>query len=122
MPLLSRAIGTAIHNSKKESKRKQKKNDAFHPREARCKITPISGPVVSPGRTHDASETLFMSKVNSRRLHAEERRREIVSVLGQNGRITVEEVARLFGVSAVTARSDLDALSETGALVRSHGG
>jgi DeoR/GlpR family transcriptional regulator of sugar metabolism len=56
------------------------------------------------------------------RLLAEERRREIVNVIGQNGRITVEEVAKRFGVSAVTARSDLDALSESGALVRSHGG
>jgi DeoR/GlpR family transcriptional regulator of sugar metabolism len=53
---------------------------------------------------------------------AEERRREILRVLGQNGRITVEEVVRQFGVSAVTARGDLDALSQTGALVRSHGG
>ncbi|MGA8029556.1 MAG: DeoR/GlpR family DNA-binding transcription regulator [Bryobacteraceae bacterium] len=56
------------------------------------------------------------------RLLAEERRREILRVLGQNGRITVEEVVRRFEVSAVTARADLDALSETGALVRSHGG
>ncbi len=63
-----------------------------------------------------------MSKANSRRFHAEERRREIVAVLGRNGRITVEEVARRFGVSAVTARGDLDALSDSGALVRSHGG
>ena len=63
-----------------------------------------------------------MSNSKSNRLLAEERRREIVSVLGQNGRITVEEVARRFGVSAVTARNDLDALSESGALVRSHGG
>jgi DeoR family transcriptional regulator of aga operon len=56
------------------------------------------------------------------KLLAEERRREIVSVLGQHGRVTVEEVAKRFGVSAVTARSDLDALSSSGALVRSHGG
>ncbi len=56
------------------------------------------------------------------RLLAEERRREILGVLGQNGRITVEEVAKRFGVSAVTARGDLDVLSESGALVRSHGG
>jgi DeoR/GlpR family transcriptional regulator of sugar metabolism len=56
------------------------------------------------------------------RLLAGERRREILSVLGQNGRITVEEVVQRFGVSAVTARGDLDALSESGALVRSHGG
>src|SRR5882724_6494610 len=63
-----------------------------------------------------------MSTSKSNRLLAEERRREIVSVLGQHGRVTVEEVAKRFGVSAVTARTDLDALSETGALVRSHGG
>ncbi len=56
------------------------------------------------------------------RLLAEERRREIVTVLGRHGRVTVEEVAKRFGVSAVTARSDLDALSASGALVRSHGG
>lgn len=63
-----------------------------------------------------------MSKDGSRRLLAEERRREILGVLGQNGRITVGEVVKRFGVSAVTARGDLDALSVSGALVRSHGG
>lgn len=63
-----------------------------------------------------------MSTRKPHRLLAEERRREILSVLGQNGRITVEEVVQRFGVSAVTARGDLDALSQTGALVRSHGG
>jgi DeoR family transcriptional regulator of aga operon len=56
------------------------------------------------------------------RLLAEERRREILRVLEENGRVTVDEVVRRFGVSAVTARGDLDALSERGALVRSHGG
>ncbi|MDQ2843225.1 MAG: DeoR/GlpR family DNA-binding transcription regulator [Acidobacteriota bacterium] len=63
-----------------------------------------------------------MTKTNPNRFHAEERRREILSVLGQNGRITVEEVAKRFGISSVTARADLNALSESGALVRSHGG
>jgi DeoR family transcriptional regulator, aga operon transcriptional repressor len=63
-----------------------------------------------------------MLKGKPERLHAEERRREILSVLGERGRITVEEVVRRFGVSAVTARSDLDALSASGSLVRSHGG
>jgi DeoR/GlpR family transcriptional regulator of sugar metabolism len=56
------------------------------------------------------------------RLLTEERRREILGMLDQNGRITVDEVAKRFGVSAVTARSDLDALSESGSLIRSHGG
>src|SRR5260370_23147101 len=63
-----------------------------------------------------------MSNAKPERLLAEERRREILAVLGKNGRITVEEVVRRFGVSAVTARGDLDTLSQTGALVRSHGG
>ena len=63
-----------------------------------------------------------MSKRKPPRLLAEERRREILSVLGQNGRVTVEEVARRFGVSNVTARGDLDVLSASGDLVRSHGG
>lgn len=63
-----------------------------------------------------------MSIGKPNRLLAEERRREILGVLDQHGRITVEEVVKRFGVSAVTARSDLDALSESGALVRSHGG
>ena len=55
-------------------------------------------------------------------LSAEERRREIVQVLDRHGRITVNELKDRFHVSAVTARSDLDALSASGALVRSHGG
>lgn len=63
-----------------------------------------------------------MPKRKPNRLLAEERRRAILEVLGQNGRVTVEEIARRFGVSAVTARGDLDALSESGVLVRSHGG
>lgn len=63
-----------------------------------------------------------MTQPNTHRLHAEERRREILNVLGKNGRITIEEVVQRFGVSSVTARADLDALSESGALVRSHGG
>src|SRR5690349_25111686 len=63
-----------------------------------------------------------MSKPKVDRLLGEERRREILAVLGRNGRITVEEVVRRFGVSAVTARGDLDTLSQKGVLVRSHGG
>jgi DeoR/GlpR family transcriptional regulator of sugar metabolism len=56
------------------------------------------------------------------RLLTEERRREIAEILQQRGRVTVEEVRRKFGVSAVTARGDLDALSASGRLIRSHGG
>lgn len=63
-----------------------------------------------------------MSKHKPDRLLAEERRREILDVLGEHGKVTVHEVVRRFGVSAVTARGDLDALSESGALIRAHGG
>jgi DeoR/GlpR family transcriptional regulator of sugar metabolism len=56
------------------------------------------------------------------RLLTEERRREIAGILEQQGRITVEEVKRRFSISAVTARGDLDALSASGLLIRSHGG
>ncbi len=56
------------------------------------------------------------------RLLTEERRREIAGLVEREGRVTVNEIRRLFGVSAVTARSDLDTLSASGALVRSHGG
>ena len=63
-----------------------------------------------------------MSKLKANRLLTAERRREILLLLGQAGRITVEEVVRRFGVSAVTARVDLDTLAESGALIRSHGG
>jgi DeoR family transcriptional regulator of aga operon len=63
-----------------------------------------------------------MARLKASRLLAEERRREILLLLGQHGRITVEEVGRRFGVSAVTARGDLDVLSESGTLIRFHGG
>jgi DeoR family transcriptional regulator of aga operon len=40
----------------------------------------------------------------------------------QSGRVTVGDIVRKLSVSAVTARSDLDALSSAGTIVRSHGG
>lgn len=63
-----------------------------------------------------------MPTVKPKRLLTEERRRAIVELLEKQGRVTVDELTRLFGVSAVTARGDLDVLSNNGALVRSHGG
>ncbi|MGH9613094.1 MAG: transcriptional repressor AgaR [Bryobacteraceae bacterium] len=56
------------------------------------------------------------------RLLAEERRREIVQRIEQQGRVTVVALAKRFGVSAVTIRSDLEVLSNRRLLVRSHGG
>jgi DeoR family transcriptional regulator of aga operon len=56
------------------------------------------------------------------RLLVEERRRKILEALERSERVTVQELVRQFGVSAVTVRKDLDALTEAGAIVRSHGG
>lgn len=56
------------------------------------------------------------------RFLAEERRQRIREIIEQSGRITVEDIVTKFKVSAVTARADLDILSERGDLLRSHGG
>lgn len=56
------------------------------------------------------------------RLLAEERRRLTQESLEKDGRVTVEDLVERFGISAVTARSDLDALADAGVLVRAHGG
>jgi DeoR family transcriptional regulator of aga operon len=52
----------------------------------------------------------------------EERRREIRSLIEAQGRVTTEELAERFKTSLVTIRGDLNALAETGLIVRSHGG
>jgi DeoR/GlpR family transcriptional regulator of sugar metabolism len=63
-----------------------------------------------------------MGTVTERGLLVEERRRRIVQLLEERGRVTVHELVGEFGVTTVTVRSDLDALAELGALQRSHGG
>lgn len=63
-----------------------------------------------------------MAKPKQSRLLVEERRRRILEILEAQERATVEELVGRFGVSAVTIRGDLDALSSVGAVVRSHGG
>ena len=56
------------------------------------------------------------------RLLPEERRRRILDMLDQSESVTVSNLVERLGVSRVTARADLDALSVEGSLVRSHGG
>jgi DeoR/GlpR family transcriptional regulator of sugar metabolism len=60
--------------------------------------------------------------VRPSKLLAEERRRLIVELLDSDGQVTINDLVDRFGVSAVTARADLDALSSAGNLIRSHGG
>ncbi len=50
------------------------------------------------------------------------RRQQIIEVLSEHGYITVEELSQRLGVSAVTIRTDLASLEESGALIRTHGG
>lgn len=63
-----------------------------------------------------------MEVATDRRLLVEERRRRILKILEERGRVTVHELVSEFGVTTVTVRSDLDALAELGSLQRSHGG
>ena len=53
---------------------------------------------------------------------AEERRAAILDMLEYSASVQVSDLARTFGVSAVTARADLDALEAAGKLRRTHGG
>jgi DeoR family transcriptional regulator of aga operon len=55
-------------------------------------------------------------------LMAEERRQRIVAMLHAEGRVLVGNLAKLFRVSQITIRKDLDVLAERGVLQRSHGG
>jgi DeoR/GlpR family transcriptional regulator of sugar metabolism len=45
-----------------------------------------------------------------------------LDLVDQNGQVTVVDLIKRFSISAVTVRSDLDALASIGAIVRSHGG
>jgi len=56
------------------------------------------------------------------RFLVEERRQKILDLVEKQGRVTVPELVKKFSVSAVTVRGDLDTLSQSGAVIRSHGG
>ena len=58
-----------------------------------------------------------------RRVKPEKRQAEIVSLLRAMQReLTVDEIANQFGTSALTVRRDLDALVESGVILRTYGG
>ncbi|MGI2293693.1 DeoR/GlpR family DNA-binding transcription regulator [Paenibacillus sp. GXUN7292] len=64
-------------------------------------------------------------KTDSRRLeelNIEERRKKILELLHQEGKVKVVELSKLFAISEVTIRGDLDALEKEGLLERVHGG
>jgi DeoR/GlpR family transcriptional regulator of sugar metabolism len=55
-------------------------------------------------------------------LYPTERQQQILTHLNQNGRVTVSELSRMYGVSEVTIRSDLQTLAGQDLIVRTHGG
>jgi len=55
-------------------------------------------------------------------LLGDERRREIVRLLKNDGRVSIEDLVERFQVSAVTLRGDLGRMAKQGLLVRSYGG
>ncbi|MGC2160821.1 MAG: transcriptional repressor AgaR [Silvibacterium sp.] len=53
---------------------------------------------------------------------AEERRQKILSLLQTDGRVLVINLSKVFNVSQITIRKDLDSLHSRGLVQRSHGG
>jgi len=52
----------------------------------------------------------------------EERHKTILNILSVKGSVTISLLCRMFNVSEMTIRRDLDELAETDALMRTHGG
>lgn len=77
----------------------------------------MTGKIVSHFGTHPGR-----ARVDEQGLLLEERRREIRALIEERGRVTTEELAERFHTSLVTIRGDLNALAETGLIVRTHGG
>jgi DeoR/GlpR family transcriptional regulator of sugar metabolism len=57
-----------------------------------------------------------------RELFQQERREQIVVLIGEAGRVSVADLSEQFGVSPATIRADLDALAAERLLFRTHGG
>ena len=75
-------------------------------------------------KTTQSTETKAITKevAADNNLLVEERRRHIRELVAERGRITVSELVTMFDISQVTVRSDLNALAEIGAVVRTRGG
>ena len=50
------------------------------------------------------------------------RRKEILHLLSEKGEVFVEELSKMFSVSEVTIRNDLDQLEQKNTLIRARGG
>jgi DeoR family transcriptional regulator of aga operon len=63
-----------------------------------------------------------LESANTNRILAEERRRQILDLVSQEGKVLVQHLAKRFSTSQVTIRQDLEALHAQGLLHRTHGG
>ncbi|GKS13187.1 galactitol utilization operon repressor [Paenibacillus chitinolyticus] len=63
-----------------------------------------------------------MTEHDTREIDIDERRKRILEQLQSEGKVKVADLSKLFGISDVTIRGDLDVLEEQGALQRVHGG
>ncbi|GGD53218.1 DeoR/GlpR family DNA-binding transcription regulator [Paenibacillus nasutitermitis] len=63
-----------------------------------------------------------MTELRLEDLKIEERRKTILELLHKEGKVKVIELSKLFAISEVTIRGDLDALEKEGLLERVHGG
>ncbi|RZU66211.1 DeoR family transcriptional regulator [Microterricola gilva] len=76
-----------------------------------------------PGESHtDGPAENGAIREGREALPAWQRREQIVAMLGERGFVRVTELAESFGVSGVTARTDLDSLVEANLAERVHGG
>lgn len=55
-------------------------------------------------------------------VYAEERQRKLLEIIKKRSKVTVKEMSQYFHISPVTIRSDLNTLSKTGKIIRTHGG
>jgi predicted ArsR family transcriptional regulator len=63
-----------------------------------------------------------MPTLNQYKLGSEQRRRKILELMEQKGKVMVQDLVERFGIGAVTAQADSDALASRGFGVRSQGG
>src|SRR5215471_13699495 len=80
-------------------------------------------------RPCEKNESLPESKERKRNLSfrrflvlSEERRREILELLRNDGRVLVRDLSKRFRTSLITIRKDLESLHHQGLLERTHGG
>ena len=98
---------------------------AFFPYQANGSVIEVDGKAVGSellAQWFSDDGHMGEAKGKMRALYVEERRAEILRVIEEKKNISVKQICETFGVSAVTARGDLEKLENLGKLQRVHGG